>query len=103
MDPIEKPVNQRRDGLLIEPPPSAADANVPTVQHLAAGAHQVVDNIAGAAREAAANLEGKGDELRDAQVRITEACREHVRDNPMTSLGIAVAAGFLLSWALRSR
>jgi ElaB/YqjD/DUF883 family membrane-anchored ribosome-binding protein len=34
---------------------------------------------------------------------LTENCREYVRDNPVTSLGIAVAAGFLLSRLLSSR
>jgi len=81
----------------------ATDAVRPAVDRLAAGAHQTVDRIGGAAAQAAETVEYKSEQLRDAQARLTENCRTYVRDNPVTSLGIAVAAGFLLSRLLSSR
>lgn len=81
----------------------ASDAARPAVDRLATGAHQAVDKIAGAATQAAATLDLKSEQIMDAQSRLTETCRDYVRDNPVTSLGIAVAAGFLLSRLLSSR
>ena len=81
----------------------ASDAAHPAVDRLASGAHLTVDKIAGAATQAAETIELKSEQLRGAQTRLTENCREYVRDNPVTSLGIAVAAGFLLSRLLSSR
>jgi len=81
----------------------ATDATRPTVEKVAAGAHQLVDKIAGAATTAADKLDTKTGELKDARERLTESCREYVRENPLASIGIAVAAGFLLSRLLSSR
>ena len=81
----------------------ASDAARPAVDRLASGAHQAVDKIAGAAAQAAETLDLKSEQLINAQTRLTENCREYVRDNPVISLGIAVAAGFLLSRLLSSR
>ncbi len=81
----------------------ASDAARPAVDRLASGAHQAVDKIAGAATQAAETLDLKSEQIMDAQTRLTETCRDYVRDNPVTSLGIAVAAGFLLSRLLSSR
>jgi ElaB/YqjD/DUF883 family membrane-anchored ribosome-binding protein len=82
-----------------------SDAARPMVDRVASGAHQAVDKIAGAAGHAAENLGVKGEQLKDAQMRAMEQCREYVRDNPITSIGIAIAAGFLLSrlFSLASR
>lgn len=81
----------------------AADAARPAVDNLAAGAHQSVDRLAGTAAQAAAAFSATGGQLRDAQSRFTESCRVQVRENPIASLGIAVAAGFLLSRLLSRR
>ena len=81
----------------------ASDAVRPAVDRIASGAHQAVDKIAGAATGAAETLDIKGEQLKDAQARLTENCRVYVQDHPITSLGIAVAAGFLLSRLLSSR
>lgn len=81
----------------------ATDAARPTVEKVAAGAHQLVDKIAGAASTAADRLDSKTGEFKDAQARFTENCRDYVRENPLASIGIAVAAGFLLSRLMSSR
>ena len=81
----------------------ASDAARPAVDRLASGAHQAVDKIAGAAAQAAETFDVKSEQLKDAQARLTENCSAYVRDHPMTSLGIALAAGFVLSRLLSSR
>ena len=80
-----------------------SDAARPAVDRMASGAHQVVDKIASAAGQAAETLGVKGEQLKDIQVRALEQCRGYVRANPALSLGIAIAAGYLLSRLLSSR
>lgn len=80
-----------------------SDAARPAVDRVAAGAHRMVDKVAGAAGQAAQTLGVKGDQLKDFQARALDQTRQYVRENPVTSLGIALAAGYLLSLLLRSR
>ena len=75
----------------------ASDAARPVVEHMAAGAHQTVDKLADTATHVAETRDVKSGQLREAQTRFSESCRTHVRDNPMTALGIAVVAGLILS------
>lgn len=82
---------------------NASNAARPAVDNLSASAHHAVDRIAGAANQAVETLDAKSGQLRSAQSRITENCCAHVRDKPLTSLGLAVATGFLLSWLLKLR
>jgi ElaB/YqjD/DUF883 family membrane-anchored ribosome-binding protein len=69
----------------------------PRVERVASSAHQAVDKLAGSANRAAQTLGVKTVQVKDAQERMAEELRVYVRNNPMTSVGIAVAAGFLLS------
>ena len=78
-------------------------AALPVVDRIALGAHQAVDKIASAAGHAAETLGVRGGQLKNAQVRAMEQCRGYVRDKPVTALGIAIAAGFILSRLWRSR
>ena len=80
-----------------------SDTARPAVDRLASGAHQAVDKIAGAAGQVVETFGAKGEQLNDAQQRLVEAGRNYVRDNPMMALGIAIAAGFVLSRVLSSR
>ena len=81
----------------------ASDAARPAIDSIAAGAHRAVDRVADAASEAADTLDVRGGQVRDAQFRLAESCRVQVREKPITSIGIAVGAGFLLSWLLSRR
>ena len=74
-----------RNQQIARPTPSCAAAVVP------------------AAGQAAGTLGVKGEQFKNAQVRAMEQCRGYVRDHPVTSLGIAIAAGFLLSRLWTSR
>jgi len=68
-----------------------------TVDRIASGAHEAVDRVAAAANSAAERLSGKGDELLASKDQWLQACSGYVKENPLTSLGIAVAVGYLLS------
>jgi ElaB/YqjD/DUF883 family membrane-anchored ribosome-binding protein len=74
-----------------------------TIDTAAQSAHETVDKIANATTQAAEALGEKGKQLKNAEKQLLENCRSYVQDNPITSLGIAVAAGFLLSRVLSGR
>src|SRR5690349_20304692 len=68
-----------------------------TVDKIASRAHQAVDRVASAATSAAEQWGVKGDQMLEQGDRMMESTREYVRNNPMAALGIALAAGFILS------
>jgi len=76
---------------------------VETIDNVSHSAHETVDKIANATNQAAEAIGEKGAQLKNAEQQLVENCRGYVRDNPVTSLGIAVAAGFLLSRLLSGR
>jgi ElaB/YqjD/DUF883 family membrane-anchored ribosome-binding protein len=81
----------------------AASAARPAVDSVASGAHQVIEKVAGAAHSAATGIEHKGEQLHDVQQRFSDSVRRYVHEQPMASLGMAVGAGFILSWLIRAR
>ncbi len=74
-----------------------------TIDKASHSAHEAVDKIANVSNQAAEALGEKGEQLKNAEQQLMESCRGYVQDNPITSLGIAVAAGFLLSRVLSGR
>jgi ElaB/YqjD/DUF883 family membrane-anchored ribosome-binding protein len=65
--------------------------------------HDAVDKITKATNHATDALEEKGDQIKNAEEHMVANCRSYIRDNPITAVGAAVAAGFLLSRLLSSR
>jgi ElaB/YqjD/DUF883 family membrane-anchored ribosome-binding protein len=55
-----------------------------------------------ATSQAAEALSEKGEQLQNLEQHLVKNCRGYTHDNPITSLGIAVGVGFLLSRLLRS-
>ena len=74
-----------------------------TVDRLSQSAHQAVDRAASAASSYAERFGEKGDELMQMPQDWLETAREYVRDNPLQAVGMAAAAGYLLSILMRSR
>jgi len=74
-----------------------------TIDKASQSAHEAVDKIASATNQAAEALGEKGEQLQNAEQQLMASCRGYVRDNPITSLGIAAAAGFLMSRLLSGR
>jgi len=66
-------------------------------------AHEAVDKIVNAAGQAAEAIGDKGEQLKKAEHRLMNDCHGYVRANPIASIGIAVAAGFMLSRLLSGR
>jgi len=68
-----------------------------TTDKVAHFAHETVDAVADASNHARASFDEKSDQLINAEQQLMKNCQTYVRENPVTSLGLAVAGGFLLS------
>ncbi|MEQ1527962.1 MAG: DUF883 C-terminal domain-containing protein [Methylococcales bacterium] len=68
-----------------------------SIDNIANSAHQAVDMIADVSTQAATAIGEKSAQLQNAEQQLLSSCREYVHDNPIASLGIAAAAGFVLS------
>ncbi len=79
----------------------ASDVARPAVDHLASGAHHAMDSLAKTAGQFAKTLDTRGEQLMAAQSRLTGRCSSMVRENPIRTLGLAVATGFVVSWLLQ--
>ncbi|MEO8164719.1 MAG: hypothetical protein ABI619_04915, partial [Betaproteobacteria bacterium] len=75
----------------------------PAVDRVATSAHRAVDKLASVAGQAVDTLGVKGEQLKKFQGEAIDQVRGYVRDNPVASIGIALAAGYLLSKLLSSR
>jgi ElaB/YqjD/DUF883 family membrane-anchored ribosome-binding protein len=80
-----------------------SEAAHPAMDRLSSGAHSTVDRAASAATLTTAAFVEKREQMRYVRVRAMEQTRGYVRANPVTSIGIAVAVGFLLSRLMRTR
>ena len=74
-----------------------------TVDRLSQSAHQAVDRAASAASAYAERFGEKSDELMQMPQDWLETARDYVRENPLQAVGMALAAGYLLSILMRSR
>lgn len=74
-----------------------------TIHRAAAGAHSAVDKAESASIRAASRVSETGHDLKEKQEEWLAGIDGYVQRNPMTSIGIAVAAGFMLSHLLRRR
>lgn len=82
---------------------SLSDAAKPALDHVTSSAHDVVDRAGLAAAHAAESVGAKGDQLSDSTQRMVDQASVYVREHPIASLGMAVAAGYILSRLLSSR
>ena len=64
-------------------------------------AHRTVDRLASAVHDATDQLAARGVEWQAAQDRLTGQARDQVRAHPFTTVGLALAVGFLLSRVFR--
>jgi ElaB/YqjD/DUF883 family membrane-anchored ribosome-binding protein len=76
---------------------NAARTVKPAIDRVAAMAHQAVDKAAGAAAPTADWLAEQGESLNATQKKLVEDTCSYVSANPLKSIGVALAAGFLLS------
>jgi ElaB/YqjD/DUF883 family membrane-anchored ribosome-binding protein len=66
-------------------------------------AHEAIDKLAKATNNTVDALDDQSMNVKYAEQRLLKNCQGYIRDNPATTLGIAVATGFLLSRLLSSR
>ena len=74
-----------------------------TIDRASSSAHDTVDRVAQTATAYAERFGEKADEWLEMKDNWVEGARDYVRENPIAALGIAVAAGYVLSMLMRSR
>jgi len=82
---------------------SVSEAARPALDHMTSSAHSAVDRAGIAAGHAAEVVGDKGDRINATGQKLIEQAGGFVRENPVASLGIAVAAGYLLSRIFSTR
>jgi len=82
---------------------STSSSGKPVVDRMTAGAHEAVDKVSSVASHAIDTLGVKGEQINAAEQRLVAGTRKYVQENPVTSVGIAVAAGYVLSRIFSSR
>lgn len=60
-------------------------------------ADEALNKTTKVAHEAADMVAEKGEQLRNVEQRLMKETSNYIRDNPITSMGIAIGVGFLLS------
>ena len=73
------------------------------VENMGRTAHQYVDRASEAVSSMAERFGETGEQLLAMKDDWIETTREYVREKPIQAIGIAVAAGYLLSMIMRSR
>ena len=73
------------------------------VESMSRTAHQYVDRASEAVSSMAERFGETGEQLLAMKDNWMETTREYVREKPIQAIGIAVAAGYLLSMIMRSR
>jgi ElaB/YqjD/DUF883 family membrane-anchored ribosome-binding protein len=74
-----------------------SDKGIPTIERVAAMAHQAVDKAADAAAPTADWLTDRSEALQARHRKLVADASGYVSDNPLKAVGIALVAGFLLS------
>lgn len=75
----------------------------PAVSRAASRAHHLVDRLSGTTSRVAQRLERTAGRLKDTEQRLVGVSSNYVREHPLASAGIALAAGFLVSQLVSSR
>lgn len=68
-----------------------------TIDKLSSAAEEAAEKIASVTSQATEVLGEKGEQLKEMEAQLMEDARDYIREHPITSMGIALAAGFMLS------
>jgi ElaB/YqjD/DUF883 family membrane-anchored ribosome-binding protein len=80
-----------------------ANAARPAVDRFAETAHQTVDRVSTFATSAAGTLQQKRGEYGSRSNEMIVEAKTYVQNNPLKSIGIAAAVGYMLSRMMKSR
>jgi ElaB/YqjD/DUF883 family membrane-anchored ribosome-binding protein len=86
----------------MEPTSSRGNADK-GIDRMSNTAHETVDRVAQTAAAYAERFGERAEEFLEMKDNWVEGAREYVREHPVAALGIAAAAGYLLSVIMRSR
>jgi ElaB/YqjD/DUF883 family membrane-anchored ribosome-binding protein len=83
--------------------PQRNSATEQNIERATDTAHEAVDRVAQTAAAYAERFGEKAEEWLEMKDNWVEGARDYVREHPIAALGIAVAAGYVLSMLMRSR
>jgi ElaB/YqjD/DUF883 family membrane-anchored ribosome-binding protein len=83
--------------------PTSTRSGTDQIQRASGTAHEAVDRVAQTASHYAERFGEQAEALLEMKDNWVEGAREYVREHPVAALGIAVAAGYILSMLMRSR
>ena len=83
--------------------PTSTRGGSEQIERASTTAHDAVDRAAQTATAYAERFGEKAEEWLEMKDNWVEGAREYVREHPVAALGIAVAAGYILSMIMRSR
>ena len=73
------------------------------IERASSSAHDAVDRVAQTASAYAERFGEQAEALMEMKDNWVEGARDYVREHPIAALGMAVAAGYVLSMLMRSR
>lgn len=80
-----------------------SNAARPAADHFAAGVHHAIDRVTDVANQTVRSLDDTGAQIKSSASHLVSHCSGYVKQKPLTSLGVALAAGFLLGQLVRLR
>ncbi len=80
-----------------------AGAAAPAIERVAAGAHQAVDKFVSVAAPAAGWVESKAQKLNESTVKTVEGGKKYIRNYPFATVAAAIAIGMLISFFAKGR
>jgi ElaB/YqjD/DUF883 family membrane-anchored ribosome-binding protein len=81
--------------------PASSSTQKEQIDRLSDSAHRAVERASGAATSFADSVGERADQLMEMKDDWIEGAREYVREHPVAALGMALAAGYLLSMIMR--
>ena len=87
----------------MEPTNTQRGSTDQNIERAGGTAQQAIDRAAETASAYAERFDEKAEEWLEMKDTWVEGAREYVREHPIAALGIAVAAGYILSMLMRSR
>ena len=83
--------------------PTGTRSGTEHTERASSAAQEAVERVAQTASSYAERFGEQAEQLLEMKDNWVEGAREYVREHPIAALGIAAAAGYLLSMLMRSR